>query len=283
MYLAQRYPIARVASAITIVWGITLIITPACTNYQGLYAQRFFLGLTEAGISPMFMMIVGSWYKKNEQALRMGVWYCCTGYVSIFSPLLNYGLGHIRGALSPWKYMYLVAGAITILWGIAVLFILPPDPIRAKGFNERQRYIAVARMRSNNSGVRNTHFKKDQVVELLTDLKFWITFAIAFLCMIANGPISTFIPIIISGFGFSLLNSLLLVMPAGAYAGTMQLLVPYLAYKFPGLRSYLIFLCQMGTTLAALLLWLLPRGQTGALLFACYILPSVGAGYAVLM
>lgn len=39
----------------------------------------------------------------------------------------------------------------------------------------------------------------------------------------------------------------------------------------------------MGTTLAALLLWLLPRSQKGALLFACYILPSVGAGYAVLM
>lgn len=84
MYLAQRWPIERVASAITTVWGVTLITTPACTNFQGLYAQRFFLGLTEAGISPMFMMIVGSWYKKDEQALRMGVWYCCTGYVSIF-------------------------------------------------------------------------------------------------------------------------------------------------------------------------------------------------------
>jgi MFS family permease len=56
--LAQRYPIERVASAVTIVWGTTLICTPACTNYQGLYAQRFFLGFTEAGISPMFMMIV---------------------------------------------------------------------------------------------------------------------------------------------------------------------------------------------------------------------------------
>jgi MFS family permease len=50
-----------------------------------LYAQRFFLGLTEAGISPMFMMIVGGWYKKDEQALRMGFWYCCTGFVSFHS------------------------------------------------------------------------------------------------------------------------------------------------------------------------------------------------------
>lgn len=283
MVLAQRYPIERVASVITTVWGITLIVTPACTTYKGLYAQRFFLGFTEAGISPMFMLIVGGFYRKNEQALRMGVWYSCTGYVSIFSPLVNYGLGHIRGALSPWKYMYFFAGAITILWGIAILFILPPDPIRAKGFTERERFIAVSRMRENNSGVRNTHFKGNQATELLFDYKFWFMFSIAFLCMVANGPISTFIPIIINGFGFSLLNSLLLLMPAGFYAGTLQLIAPYLAYKYKNIRTYLVFACQMGTVLASLLLWLLPRGQTGALLFACYILPSVGGGYAVLM
>jgi len=56
--LAQRYPIERVASSIIVVWGLTLILTPVCTDFRGLYAQRFFLGFTEAGISPMFMMIV---------------------------------------------------------------------------------------------------------------------------------------------------------------------------------------------------------------------------------
>lgn len=56
--LAQRFPIERVGSLAIIIWGITLILTPACTEFRGVYAQRFFLGFTEAGISPMFMMIV---------------------------------------------------------------------------------------------------------------------------------------------------------------------------------------------------------------------------------
>ncbi|KAH7406401.1 major facilitator superfamily domain-containing protein [Phaeosphaeria sp. MPI-PUGE-AT-0046c] len=283
MYLAQRWPIERVASGIVTVWGICLILTVVCRDYKDLYAQRFFLGLLEAGISPMFMVIVGSFYKKNEQAFRMGIWYSCTGYVSIFSPLINYGLGQAKGPLRPWKYMYIFAGSLTIVWGIALWWLLPPDPVRAGGFNERERYISVARLRSNNSGVRNTHFKIGQVLELLMDEKFWLVFAIATLCMISNGPISTFIPIIINSFGFTTLNSLLLTAPAGAYAGTMQLLVPWLCYKYTGWRTWAIFACQMGTTLAALLLWQLPLKQTGALLFACYILPSVGAGYAVLM
>jgi predicted MFS family arabinose efflux permease len=111
--------------------------------------------------------------------------------------VLNYGFGRAESSLANWKLMYLFAGAITIVWGIALWWVLPPDPVRAKGFDDRQRYILVARLRSNNSGVRNTHFKGSQVLELLRNEKFWLMFAIAFLSMIANGPISTFVPLII--------------------------------------------------------------------------------------
>lgn len=60
MILAQRYPVERVASATVVLWGLTLILTTVCHNYQGVYAQRFFLGVLESGISPMFMLIVVS-------------------------------------------------------------------------------------------------------------------------------------------------------------------------------------------------------------------------------
>lgn len=203
----------------------------------------------------------------------------------MFSPLINYGLGHISGALSPWKYMYIVAGSITIIWAIVVLVFLPPDPIRAKGFSERERCIALARLRSNNTGVRNTHFKTTQLWELLQDVRFWLMFTMSFLMMITNGPVSTFTPILVKSFGFNVLNSLLLTMPLGAVIGTLEWVLPYLAYRFNdnNIRCYLIVLAQMGTILAALLLWLLPLSATGGLLYGVYTLASTGAGYAVMM
>ena len=196
--------------------------------------------------------------------------------------------------------MYLVAGSITVLWAFVILFFMPPDPIRAKGFSDRERYIAVSRMRVNNSGVRNTHFKVEQLWELLRDVKFWLTFWMALTMLVANGPggyieqqdvryilifptVSTFTPIIISDLGFSGLNSLLLVMPAGVVIGTIELTAPFIAMKFPGWRSYLVAITVSGTLLASLLLWLLPQSATGGKLFAVYILASYGGGYAVLM
>jgi hypothetical protein len=180
--------------------------------------------------------------------------------------------------------MYFFAGAITILWGIIVYFVLIPDPIRAKGFTDRERFIAVSRMRVNNTTVRNTHFKTSQARELFTGIKFWLIFFYAFFAMIANGPVSTFATIIINGMGFSGVNSLLLKMPSGAYAGTLMLTITYLCFKLPpGWRAYLIVLCQSLTILASCLLWKLPASAVGGRLFALYILPSVGAGYAAMM
>ena len=179
--------------------------------------------------------------------------------------------------------MYIVAGCLTILWSFLILFLMPPDPIRAKRFTDRERYIAVARMKINNSGVRNTHFKRAQLFELLVDLKFWMSFAMAFLILVANGPVSTFIPIIIQDLGFSGLTSLLLIMPAGFIIGTVEWAVPYLCYKKSGLRSIMVAVTVAFTLLGALLLWQLPQTSTGPRLFAVYILAFFGGGYAVLM
>ncbi|KAL2815244.1 major facilitator superfamily domain-containing protein [Aspergillus cavernicola] len=283
IYTAQLFPIERVCAAVILIWGGVLMAAAACTNFQGFYAQRFFLGFLEAGIAPMFMLVIGGWYKKNEQALRMGIWYCFTGYISMFTPLINFGLGHLQGALSPWQYMFLCAGAVTVLWSIVVLLYLPGDPTRSRGFSERETYIAVARLRSNNTGVRNLHFKSSQVLDALSDLRFWLIISIATLTMITNGPQSTFQAIIVNSFGFSRLNSLLLLMPFGFIIGTIQLVGPYVAYKYANLRTYIVIACQCLTIMSSLLLWLLPRSELGGLLVGIYFLGSFGGAYVVLM
>lgn len=150
-------------------------------------------------------------------------------------------------------------------------------------FTSRERYIAVARMRENNAGVRNTHFKASQLRELLLDVKFWLLFATAFCMLVVNGPVSTFTPIIINQLGFSGLNSLLLVMPAGAIIGTIELMTPFIAMKYKGWRCWLVAITVSVSLLACCLLWQLPISSTGGRLFAVYILASYGGGYAVLM
>lgn len=179
--------------------------------------------------------------------------------------------------------MYLFAGAVTTLWSIVILFFLPPDPIRAKGFSDRERYVAVARMRINNAGVRNVHFKKAHLIDALTDIRFGIMFCTTFLMFFANGPNSTLGAIIVSSFGFSPLESLLLLTPGGFVSGTIELTVCYLAYRFKNIRIQLFVICVCMTIASSSLLWRLPRHDRVGLLIAITFLPSFGGGYAILM
>lgn len=87
--------------------------------------------------------------------------------------------------------MYIVAGGITILLSVVVFLMLPGDPIHAKGFTSRERYIAIARLAENNAGIRNNQWKREQFIEALLDARFWLMFFIAFFSMVGNGAYST--------------------------------------------------------------------------------------------
>lgn len=218
-----------------------------------------------------------------EQPLRIGCFAAFVGPAVILAVLINYGFGKIEGSLAPWKSMFLFAGGVTTVWGLTIPFILPADPISARGLTARERYIAVARIRSNNAGVRNTHLKLEQVRETLMDLKFWLCFFFTIFALIANGPTSSFVPIIIKGFGYSTFESLLLNMPAGAVAFLQILGISYLAMKRPMWRCWIAIACQFFSTLAALLLWLLPLSERGGLLFGCFTIGCGIPGYILML
>lgn len=65
--MAQRFPIERVIFGIVFLWGGCLMCTAGVYSYKTLYCQRFFLGMLESGVSPGWMLVVGGWYKKQEQ------------------------------------------------------------------------------------------------------------------------------------------------------------------------------------------------------------------------
>ncbi|KAL9560685.1 hypothetical protein ACKAV7_015176 [Fusarium commune] len=166
-FLAQRFPIHIVASTMVFLWGTCVLAGGWCNSFRELYVQRLFLGLLESGVSPVWMMVIGGWYTKIEQTFRMGVWFAAAPMMAIPAPLINFGLGHIKGSLSPWRYMFIFAGCITIAWAFVILFCMDPDPITARHLSDREKFIVVSRLRVNNSGVRNKHFKKEQVFEAL--------------------------------------------------------------------------------------------------------------------
>lgn len=188
-YLFQRFG-SRTVGAVVIIWGAVCMSTAGVTTFHGLFAQRFFLGFTESIVPTTFMVIISGYYTQAEQTWRQCLWYSSTGGMTVIGALLNYAFAHITGAsLKSWQYLYLTAGALTILLGIVLLF-LPNSPADAWWFTDEERIVAVERLRRGQLGTRCHKIKQEQIQEALLDIKVWIITLMMGIAYVINGAIS---------------------------------------------------------------------------------------------
>lgn len=114
-----------------------------------------------------------------------------------------------------WRSFFWITGGITIAWAVVVGIFLPDSPTRAKFITEREKAIAIERMRADQTGIENKKFKWEQVWDTLRDAKTWLMFFFHIWVSIPNGGLTNFLPLIINGLGFTKQQSALLSIPPG--------------------------------------------------------------------
>lgn len=71
--LLKRVNAVKTLGVLVLLWGVVVCLTVVCTSYQGLVVQRVFLGVLESSVSPGFVLLTTMWYKRSEQATRLGI------------------------------------------------------------------------------------------------------------------------------------------------------------------------------------------------------------------
>lgn len=120
------------------------------------------------------MTIVSGWYTQEEQTLRQAWWFSGTGWFTIIGGALNYGFGQITaGSLKRWQYIYILAGALTFLFGLWCC-TMPNSPVSAWFLTPEERRVAVERLRKGQTGVRCQKIKFGQIKESFMDIKIYL-------------------------------------------------------------------------------------------------------------
>ncbi|KAI1619399.1 major facilitator superfamily domain-containing protein [Exophiala viscosa] len=202
--LMQRLPLGKYLGFNIFLWGFFLMLQSSAKSFTTLGVLRALAGAAEACSDPSFILITSMWYTRNEQPQKLGLWYSAIGAGIAIGGLLGYGIGHIKGSLPSWKYEFLIIGALCSTWGIMV-FIFMPDNIK----------MAIERLKENQTGMENNHFKLYQVWEALMDPKTRLLMFFNMTTCIPNGGISNFGTLIVKGFGFSTLITTIMQIPYG--------------------------------------------------------------------
>jgi MFS family permease len=223
-------------------------------------------------------------YTRDEFPTRTGYWFAGNSIGGLIASFLAFGLGHITDSLAPWKWMYIVLGILTFFWAIPLLLFLPDNIENAKFLTERERKYATDRVVITGTGrTANTVWRLDQVLECLIDPKTWMIFSMSFLTQIPNGGTQNFGNLVLKSFGFTSLQSTLLVIPAslisaGTIAGT-----GWIAGRFRQLNCILIICVVTPAIIGSSLIYVRPRTSSGVQLFGYFLLSTGPGGIPLLM
>jgi MFS transporter, ACS family, allantoate permease len=286
-YLAQRISrLGKYLGTNVMIWGVVLSTMAASNSYAVLMVQRTLLGIFEACVAPILVLIIAMWYKKSEQGRRVSYFYVVNSLTQIVGGAVAYGASFTHGKFASWRIFFLVIGLLTIMIGFAVFCFLPDSPVKAKRFTEAEKIAALLRVKENQSGTQNAKLKRGQVFEAAKDIRVWLVALSVCLTSIPNGGISNFSSILLTTFGYSSQQALILNLPSGAVGVVFVLLCGWLSDRWND-RSLTMLICLIPTIVAAaLMIGLDPNGipkSKGGLLFASYLSGTFGAAFMLLL
>ena len=111
-YLADKYGVRKVLTAVVSLWSIFTALTGAVYNFLALFLVRFIFGVGEAGAFPSMARAIYSWIPVQERGLVHGI---------------NFSGGRIGAAialpivawlieLTSWRMTFVILGCIGVLW-----------------------------------------------------------------------------------------------------------------------------------------------------------------------
>ncbi|KAI6082857.1 MFS general substrate transporter [Hypoxylon rubiginosum] len=278
-FLLVKLPTGKVIGTAVVGWGICASVMASCTNFSSLLAMRFLLGSFEAMIAPSCLAVTQMWWRRSEQTLRASYWNAMNGVTFIVGSLVTYGLGHIvSDKIYRYQTIFIFCGVLTVIFGVAFLVFMPDSPMEAKYLSERERIIAVERLRANQMGVASRQWKWDHVRETFTDFKTLLWFILIVAISIASGGISVFGNLIIKDFGFTNFNAILFSMPTGAIQIFVIIGSAWVATRI-GRKGIVITGLACLPTIGTVLMLTVPRKESnkGALLLGYYLVQCLGA------
>ncbi|KAL9483771.1 hypothetical protein ACSS6W_002560 [Trichoderma asperelloides] len=210
-----KLPVGKFTSAMVLAWGITLTLMTWAHNFGQLMVARFFLGAFEACVGPAFVAITQMWWRRREQTLRIGSWYCMNGLTWVFGSLITYGLAIIHSSLRPYQIIFLFFGIVTVAVSGAMFFWMPDSPTEAKFLTDDDKVIAIERLRNNQMGVMSREWRYAHFFEALRDVKTWLWVIMIFCISVPSNGISTFGPLIIQSFVTDPFQTILFNVPVG--------------------------------------------------------------------
>lgn len=156
--------------------GLIASCQAATTNWQGMMALRFLMGIFEAGFGPGVPYLLSFFYRRHELGLRCGLFLSAAPLANTFAGALAYGITSGNAALANWRLLFLVEGVPVCAAAILAWFFVPDTPSSARFLTDEEKDVARARALQQSGEVeRDNKVQWKELLATLLDVKAWFT------------------------------------------------------------------------------------------------------------
>ncbi|PPJ55828.1 hypothetical protein CBER1_01610 [Cercospora berteroae] len=232
--------------AIMLLWGVATCCMALIDTYEHLVALRVLIGVLEAGFSPGILLLLSSWYKKNEQSRRFSVFISAAVLSGAFGGIIAGGItGGLEGryGIRGWRWLFIVEGVATVGWAIVSYFILLDFPANTKKLSVRERELAISRLERDDVTGRNEDTPRITSLQALkqavSSWRVWLLTA-GYMVIVGSSTLSYFYPTLVQGLGYTSHMAQYMVVPIYAGAFVCVGITGYFSDKFPAQRGLII-------------------------------------------
>lgn len=221
--IVERWSARKWIARIMISWGMVTILTGFVHTATQFYVARLFLGAAESSFFPGMIVYLTHWFCSRDRSRAIACLYAANPAAALIgSPLAGWLLGVHWGAVTGWRWLFILEGIPAVLVGITTLLYMTDRPKEAGWLNPDEQQWLVNELQTELQAKKR--LRDYTIKEAFIDRQIQILIAAYFLAL--TGALGTiyWIPTFmkrISGFSNQSVTSLLLIPALIGFGGML--------------------------------------------------------------
>jgi MFS family permease len=214
-------------------WGFIASVQAVATSFSMMVFLRAVLGISEAAFGPGVPFYMSFFYKREELALRTGLFISAAPLATSFASSLAWLITKFSesSAIAPWRVLFIAEGFPSVVVAVIAWYTIPDGPESAQFLTHSERNIAKARLQyyGNKNITHHSKLSWKEIGKTLMDPKCYLTAMMFFSCNVAFSSLPVFLPTIINDMGYSTLASQALSAPPYLIAFIFVIFIAFLS------------------------------------------------------